>query len=279
MTLKKEIKIGSSRPGVERTKKYKLSRTSSFFELSHNNSSCTNNSLVPSGGGAGSVGDVYEGEIVMREQCGVGIKEFLKTRIFDSFSNTHIVRYIPSSAVEPYSTGKYAADGSEIQLTPEQKSKILNLTYIQSGSSLAGLVAGLIFAYKKKKGFWGYVGFGILGSMIFGGVAWIVTIPMKKKIVMSIDTNGSSNKSEQPVSANDSASSPNMSVDDAKAIAKAISDKVRSAKSSRLSAEARAELQKEINSMTDSLKQAGFSLVRTKDGKDVETLSVKRRGA
>lgn len=43
--------------------------------------------------------------------------------------------------------------------------KITNITQIASS---AGLLAGLGYAFKKNKGFWGYVGYSILGSISFG---------------------------------------------------------------------------------------------------------------
>ena len=45
--------------------------------------------------------------------------------------------------------------------------KILNATQIASS---IGLIAGLGYAFKKNKSFWGYVGFGLLGSIVFGTV-------------------------------------------------------------------------------------------------------------
>jgi len=46
--------------------------------------------------------------------------------------------------------------------------KIVN---IASFGSSVGLIAGLGYAFSKKKGFWSYVGYGILGSVVFGTVA------------------------------------------------------------------------------------------------------------
>ena len=45
--------------------------------------------------------------------------------------------------------------------------KILNTTQIASS---IGLIAGLGYAFNKNKSFWGYVGFGLLGSIVFGTV-------------------------------------------------------------------------------------------------------------
>jgi len=56
--------------------------------------------------------------------------------------------------------------------------KIMNITSI--GSSV-GLLAGLGYAFSKKKGFWGYVGFSILGSIAFGTAAGIGANLLVKK--------------------------------------------------------------------------------------------------
>lgn len=45
--------------------------------------------------------------------------------------------------------------------------KIMNITQI---SSSIGFIAGLGYAFKKNKSFWGYVGYGLLGSIVFGTV-------------------------------------------------------------------------------------------------------------
>lgn len=52
-------------------------------------------------------------------------------------------------------------------LTPRQK-KIANITTFGSG---VGLVAGLSYAFAKNKGFWAYVGYGLLGSIVIGTTA------------------------------------------------------------------------------------------------------------
>lgn len=43
--------------------------------------------------------------------------------------------------------------------------KITSVTQI---SSSVGLLAGLAYAFKNNKGFWAYVGYGLLGSISFG---------------------------------------------------------------------------------------------------------------
>ena len=41
--------------------------------------------------------------------------------------------------------------------------------------STAGLTVGLIYAFKSKKKFWGYVGYGLLFSLIGSGIASLGT--------------------------------------------------------------------------------------------------------
>ena len=64
--------------------------------------------------------------------------------------------------------------------------KINNITGIGSSVGFAG---GLIYAFKKGKGFWGYVGFGILFSIIGGAGAKIighVVVPEEKPVATVI---------------------------------------------------------------------------------------------
>ena len=56
-----------------------------------------------------------------------------------------------------------------MSLTDRQK-KIMNISSI--GSSV-GLVGGLVYAFRGKKGFWGYVGYSVLFSIIGGTAAGV----------------------------------------------------------------------------------------------------------
>ncbi len=49
-----------------------------------------------------------------------------------------------------------------------KKKKVQNIGAI--GATL-GNVAGLVYAFKGKKKFWGYVGFMLLGGLVVGGLA------------------------------------------------------------------------------------------------------------
>jgi len=64
-----------------------------------------------------------------------------------------------------------------MSLTDRQK-KIMQISSI--GSSV-GLVGGLVYAFRGKKGFWAYVGYGLLGSIIGGTVAGVGAKVLIKK--------------------------------------------------------------------------------------------------
>ena len=58
------------------------------------------------------------------------------------------------------------------------KSKLDNTTMVLSS---VGALGGLYYAFAKKKGMWGYVGFFILGSIAGGLVGNVVSGVMKPK--------------------------------------------------------------------------------------------------
>jgi hypothetical protein len=66
--------------------------------------------------------------------------------------------------------------------TPEQRKKLRTLYAIAYAGATIGLIVGLIVAYKRKTGFWGYVGFGILGSIVIGGVTKLALLPAANKL-------------------------------------------------------------------------------------------------
>jgi hypothetical protein len=57
---------------------------------------------------------------------------------------------------------------------PSYEKKINKYSMIISASSLAGLGLGLFFAHKRKSKVGGYIGWGLLGSAILGGVAFAI---------------------------------------------------------------------------------------------------------
>lgn len=50
---------------------------------------------------------------------------------------------------------------------------------IIGGLSSVGLGAGLYYAYKQDQKFWGYVGFGLLGSIFLAGIGRVIYGLMK----------------------------------------------------------------------------------------------------
>lgn len=66
--------------------------------------------------------------------------------------------------------------------TPEQRKKLRTLVTIAYAGGTIGLIVGLIIAYKRKTGFWGYVGFGLLGSILIGGVTKLALLPAANKL-------------------------------------------------------------------------------------------------
>lgn len=76
---------------------------------------------------------------------------------------------------------------SEIANAPKIESlkrKELNLQAIRLAGSTIGGIAGLVYAFKGKKGFWGYVGFMLLGSIVIGGTVALATLPASKNILL-----------------------------------------------------------------------------------------------
>jgi hypothetical protein len=78
-------------------------------------------------------------------------------------------------------TGRPSSAPSASALDARAK-KIVNIT---SFAASAGMLAGLGYAFAKKKGFWAYVGYGLLGSVFIGTAAGLtaraVLKPEEKK--------------------------------------------------------------------------------------------------
>lgn len=75
------------------------------------------------------------------------------------------------------------------EYTIEQRKKLNTLIAIAYAGGTIGLIAGLIFAYKRKSGFWGYVGFGILGSVLIGAATRLALIPAANKLDNEAESN------------------------------------------------------------------------------------------
>ena len=55
------------------------------------------------------------------------------------------------------------------------------ITRARLGLGILGNAAGIAYAVSRKSGFWGYVGWFILGGMIGSGVGYIVSKPKDDK--------------------------------------------------------------------------------------------------
>ena len=73
-------------------------------------------------------------------------------------------------------------------LTPNQQERIRNINGIQATVSLIGLVAGIVYAKKTGGGFWRYVGWSFVGSLVTGLPAQLIATPFKNKILKEGDT-------------------------------------------------------------------------------------------
>lgn len=69
----------------------------------------------------------------------------------------------------------------------ELQAKIRQATIIQYGIGSAGTAAGVYFAYKTGGGAGRYIGFGILGGIVLGGLGYALTLSQINKAVTEIE--------------------------------------------------------------------------------------------
>ncbi len=75
----------------------------------------------------------------------------------------------------------------ELQIDSAQR-KINNINYTRIAIGGIGNIAGLVYAFHKKKGFWGYVGFMLLGGIVLGTTAMVATMPMTANAQNDLDS-------------------------------------------------------------------------------------------
>lgn len=68
-------------------------------------------------------------------------------------------------------------------LSDNQKTRITNVAYVVGSIYTLGSVGGLIYANKTGGKFWRYVGYFIVGGMVVGIPAKIISLPFINKIV------------------------------------------------------------------------------------------------
>lgn len=76
----------------------------------------------------------------------------------------------------------------EQQLTENQKERIRNLQAIQWSASVLGSMLGVIYAKNTGGGAWRYIGYWMLGGVVLGLPAMLITTPFKNKILKEGDT-------------------------------------------------------------------------------------------
>jgi hypothetical protein len=78
-------------------------------------------------------------------------------------------------------------------LSDNQKQRIANISYVVGSISLLGSVGGLIYANRTGGRFWRYVGYFILGGMVVGAPAKLVSLPFINKIIGETKNSSKSN--------------------------------------------------------------------------------------
>ncbi len=72
-------------------------------------------------------------------------------------------------------------------LTDNQKERINNIKAISTSIAVIGSIGGVIYAKKTGGGFWRYVGYWVLGGLVLGVPAMLITTPFTNKILKEGD--------------------------------------------------------------------------------------------
>jgi hypothetical protein len=83
------------------------------------------------------------------------------------------------------------------ELSDNQKARILNIGYVIGSISFLGSVGGLIYANRTGGKFWRYVGYFIVGGMIVGVPAKIISLPFVNKIIGESKDNPTSTETKE----------------------------------------------------------------------------------
>jgi hypothetical protein len=83
------------------------------------------------------------------------------------------------------------------KMTPSQKARYMNITYLAGSVALVGSIGAVIYAKKTGGGFWRYVGYWIAGGLVAGIPARLVALPFQNKILREVgENNNSENNTE-----------------------------------------------------------------------------------
>ena len=69
------------------------------------------------------------------------------------------------------------------QLSASAEARLLNIQYTVSAIGTLGAIGGIIYANKTGGGFWRYVGYFFLGSVVLSVPAKLVALPFENKII------------------------------------------------------------------------------------------------
>ena len=83
------------------------------------------------------------------------------------------------------------------ELSDNQKARILNIGYVIGSISFLGSVGGLIYANRTGGKFWRYVGYFIVGGMVLGVPAKIISLPFVNKIIGESKDNPTSTETKE----------------------------------------------------------------------------------
>jgi hypothetical protein len=75
------------------------------------------------------------------------------------------------------------------QLNESQKQRIFNINIIENTVGTIGFIGGIIYANRTGGKFWRYVGYGILGGLVFRLPAYVISTPFKNKILKESESN------------------------------------------------------------------------------------------
>jgi hypothetical protein len=83
-----------------------------------------------------------------------------------------------------------------VKLSDNQKDRIANINMVVGSISFLGSVGGLMYANRTGGKFWRYVGYFIVGGMIVGVPARVVSLPFVNKIVKESSDDTSSTEDD-----------------------------------------------------------------------------------
>lgn len=74
-----------------------------------------------------------------------------------------------------------------MELSENQKQRLANINYVVGSVALLGSIGGVIYSHKTGGGFWRGFGYWILGGLILGTPASLISLPFRNKILKESD--------------------------------------------------------------------------------------------